>query len=37
MVVSGFLISTGEPTENVTVKYLTKHIAYVFYKVRCDS
>jgi len=26
------LISTGEPNENVMVKYLTKHIAYVFYK-----
>jgi len=25
-----FLISTGNPTENVTVKYLTKHTAYVF-------
>jgi len=29
---TGFLISAGEPTENDTVKYLTKHIAYVFRK-----
>jgi len=25
-------ISLGEPTENVTVKYLTKHTAHVFHK-----
>jgi len=28
----GLLIFAGKPTENVTVKYLTKHVPYVFYK-----
>jgi len=29
---TGYSISTGEATENVMVKYLTKGIAYEFYK-----
>jgi len=28
---TGLLVFGGKPTENVTVKYLTKHMAYVFF------
>jgi len=31
---TGIRISTGETTDTVTVKYLTKHIIYVFYRFR---
>jgi len=27
-----FFIPTGEPTDDVTIKYFTKHIIYVFYR-----
>ena len=30
---TGFLICTGKPTENATVKYLTKHMAYVKFHI----